>query len=189
MRTVALFFSLLFEGIYFRLIHKVISRIIGVPMLPISANPFTEVLEPPTLEQLWEFFHAHPQGEKRANAHIKIDIFSPLHRLVTKIIQHNLFSTIRKSELILKRAQFLYAIIMWLPFCICKHILNCMIEMKVDASTRLPFACLITEIIHPSELDVSKMRIQAPLGNQTHMKLNAQLRHEGQDEAPQPPPI
>jgi hypothetical protein len=33
------------------------------------------------------------------------------------------------------------------------------------------------------------MKIQDPLGNQTLMKLNAQLRHEGQDEAPQPPPI
>jgi hypothetical protein len=33
------------------------------------------------------------------------------------------------------------------------------------------------------------MKIQDPLGNQTLMKSNAQLRHEGQDEAPQPPPI
>jgi hypothetical protein len=31
------------------------------------------------------------------------------------------------------------------------------------------------------------MKIHDPLGNQTLMKSNAQLRHEGQDEAPQPP--
>jgi hypothetical protein len=33
------------------------------------------------------------------------------------------------------------------------------------------------------------MKIQEPLSNQTLMKCNAQLRHEGKDEAPQPPPI
>jgi hypothetical protein len=33
------------------------------------------------------------------------------------------------------------------------------------------------------------MKIQDPLGNQTLMKSNVQLKHEGQDEAPQPPPI
>jgi hypothetical protein len=31
------------------------------------------------------------------------------------------------------------------------------------------------------------MKIQYPLGSQTLMKSNAQLRHEGQDEAPQLP--
>jgi hypothetical protein len=34
-----------------------------------------------------------------------------------------------------------------------------------------------------------KMKIQDTIGNQTLMKSNAQLRHEGQDEVPQPPPI
>jgi hypothetical protein len=34
-----------------------------------------------------------------------------------------------------------------------------------------------------------RMRVQDPLGSQTLMKSNAQLRHEGQDEAPQPPPV
>jgi hypothetical protein len=33
------------------------------------------------------------------------------------------------------------------------------------------------------------MRVQDPLGSQTPMKSNAQLQHEGQDEAPQPPPV
>lgn len=69
---------------------QVISRIIGVPMLSISANPFNEVLEPLTLDQLRDFFYAHPQGEERAHAHIKIGAFSPLHHLLTKIILHNL---------------------------------------------------------------------------------------------------
>jgi hypothetical protein len=33
------------------------------------------------------------------------------------------------------------------------------------------------------------MRVQDPLGNQTLMKSNAQLKHEGQDEAPKPPHV
>jgi hypothetical protein len=39
---------------------QVISDIIDVPILPIPASPFTEVVEPPTLEELRDFFHAHP---------------------------------------------------------------------------------------------------------------------------------
>jgi len=41
----------------------------------------------------------------------------------------------------------------------------------------------------PRHLWRAQMKIQEPLGNQTPMKSNAQLRHEGQDEAHQPPPI
>jgi hypothetical protein len=51
---------------------------------------------------------------------------------------------------------------------------------------------LITQIILLSRIDIfgePKMKIQDPLINQTLMKSNAQLRHEGQDEAPQPLPI
>jgi hypothetical protein len=46
-------------------------------------------MEPPTLEQLREFFHAIPQGEERAIT-IRIGALSPPHRLLAKIIQHNL---------------------------------------------------------------------------------------------------
>jgi hypothetical protein len=43
---------------------QVISAIIDVPVLPISANPFTKVMEPPTLDQLRDYFQAHPQGHE-----------------------------------------------------------------------------------------------------------------------------
>jgi hypothetical protein len=39
---------------------QVINRIIGVPVLHISGNPFNEVVEAPTLEDLREFFQAIP---------------------------------------------------------------------------------------------------------------------------------
>jgi hypothetical protein len=48
----------------FQIDPQVISRILGVPVLHISASPFTEVVEPSTLEQRREFFHAVLQGEE-----------------------------------------------------------------------------------------------------------------------------
>jgi hypothetical protein len=78
---------------------QVISRIIGVPMLHIFASPFNEVVEAPTLEDLREFFNADPQGEERAT-NIQIDAFSPPHPLLVKIVRHNLWPTVRRSDLI-----------------------------------------------------------------------------------------
>jgi hypothetical protein len=161
-------------------------------VLHISASPFNEVVEPPTLEVLREFFHVVSQDEERAQTNIRIDAFSPSHRQLVKIVQHNLWPTVHRRDLILKRAQFLYAIVMRLSFCLCKHILNIMLEARDEHTTGLPFACLVTKIILQSGIDISgdpKMKIQDPLGCQTLMKSNAQLRHEGQDEAPQPPPV
>jgi hypothetical protein len=67
-----------------------------------------------------------------------------------------------------------------------------MLEARDENTTGLPFGCLITQIIIKSSINIygePKMKIQDPLGNQTLIKSNAQLWHEGQDEAPQPPPI
>jgi hypothetical protein len=55
-------------------------------MLAISASPFSEILEPPTLEHLMDFFDVHPQGDERAHSHIKIGALSPPHRLLAKIV-------------------------------------------------------------------------------------------------------
>jgi hypothetical protein len=67
-----------------------------------------------------------------------------------------------------------------------------MLEARDESSIGVPFDYLITQIIMQSGISISgepKMNIQEPLSNQTLMKSNAQMRHEGQDEAPQPPPI
>jgi len=42
---------------------QIISQFIGVPILQLSASPFNEVVLPPSIEDLLEFFHAVPQGE------------------------------------------------------------------------------------------------------------------------------
>jgi hypothetical protein len=140
-----------------------------------------------------EFFNAHPQGDERALSHIKINAFSPLHRLLAKIALHNLWPTARRSELVLKMARFLYALVMRMPFCLCKHILQITLEMRDEHSTGLTFACLVTKICLRSMMDIAetkpKVRVQDALGSQILMKSNAQRRFEGQGEAPQPPSV
>jgi hypothetical protein len=140
------------QGHVFQVDPQVNSSILDVSVLHISANPFNGVLEPPTFDKLRDFFHTQ----------IRIGAFSPPHCLPTKIVQHNLWPIVCRSELILKRAQFLYAIVMRMPFCLCKHVLNRMLEMRDDHSIGLPFACLVTKIILKSELDISaepKMKV------------------------------
>jgi hypothetical protein len=67
-----------------------------------------------------------------------------------------------------------------------------MLEALDEGIIGLPFGCLITQIIMQYGISIFgelKMKIQKPLSNQKLMKSNAQLRHEDEDEAPQPPPI
>jgi hypothetical protein len=92
----------------------------------------------------------------------------------------------------LKKA-FLYAIMMRTPFCLYKHILHTMLELWDEKNTSLSFGCLITQICLQVVTDISDSEprswIPHPLGIQTLMKLNAQLRHEARGSVPQPPPV
>jgi len=121
---------------------QVISHIIRVPVLEISASPYNEVVLPPSLE----FFHAIPQGEERSTS-IRIGALSPSHRMLAKIIQQNIWPVVRRSDLILKRTQFVYAVHLRLPFCLCKHIMGVMLEAHDEGNAGLPFGCLLTQII------------------------------------------
>jgi hypothetical protein len=167
--------------------RQVISHIIQVPLLEISASPYNEVVLPPSLDGLREFFHAIPQGEERSTS-IRIGALSPSHRMLAKIIQQNIWHVARCSDLILKRAQFVYAVYLHLPFCLCKHILGVMLEARDEGNAVLPFGCLLTQIILQSGVNVTgepKMKIQQPISKQTLMKSNAQLgRDDSNDEVP-----
>jgi hypothetical protein len=68
---------------------QIISDFIGVPVLDISGSPYNEVVLPPSLDDLREFFHAVPQGEERPTT-IRSGALSPSHCMLAKIIQHNL---------------------------------------------------------------------------------------------------
>jgi hypothetical protein len=102
---------------------QIISQFIRVPVLQIPGSPYNEVVLPPSLDDLREFFHVVPQGKERATT-IGIGALSAPHRMLAKIVQHNLWPVVRPSDLILKKAQFVYAISLRLPFCLCKHILG-----------------------------------------------------------------
>jgi hypothetical protein len=148
------------------------------------------VVIPPSLDDLREFFHVIPHGEERATT-IRIGALSAPHRMLAKIVQHNLWLVVRRSDLILKRAQFVYAISLRLPFCLCKHILGVILEARDEGNTSLSFGCLFTEIILQSGISIAgepKMKIQDPISKQTLMKSNAQLRRDDHDDdVPSPP--
>jgi hypothetical protein len=154
---------------------QVISHIIRVLVLEISASPYIEVLLSPSLDDLKEFFCAVPQGEERSTT-IRIGALSSTHRMLAKIIQQNIWLVARRSDLMLKRAQFVNAIHLRLPFCLCKHILGVMLEACDESTAGLPFGCLLTQIILHSGINVNgepKMKIQQPISKQTLMKSNA----------------
>jgi len=122
---------------------QIISHFIGVPVLDLLGSPYNEVVLPPSMDDLREFFHAVPQGEEHATT-IRIGALFPAHRLLAKIVQHNLWPVVRRSDLILKKPQFVYAIHLRLPFCLCKHIISVMLEASDEGNTGLPFGCLLT---------------------------------------------
>jgi hypothetical protein len=63
---------------------QIISQFIGVPVLQISASPYNEVVLPPSLDDLREFFHAVPQGEERATS-IRIGALTTPHRILPRL--------------------------------------------------------------------------------------------------------
>lgn len=156
------------------------------------ASPYNEVVLPPSLDDLKEFFNAVPQGEERPTT-IRIGALSPAHRMLAKIVQHNLWPVARRSDLILKKAQFVYSIHLRLPFCLCKHILGVILEARDENNTGLPFCCLITQIILQSRINVNgepKMKVLQLLSKQTLMKSNAKLgRDDSDDEMPAAMPV
>jgi hypothetical protein len=82
---------------------QIISHFIGVPILDLPGSPYKEVVLLPSMDDLREFFHAIPQGEECTTT-IRIGALSPVHRLLAKIMQHNLWPVVRRSDLILKKA-------------------------------------------------------------------------------------
>jgi len=168
---------------------QVISHIIRVPVLEISASLYNEVVLPPSLDDLREFFCVVPQGEELSTA-IRIGALSSTHRMLAKIVQQNIWPVAWRSDLILKRAQFVYAIHLRLPFCLCKHILGFILEAHDESTAGLPFGCLLTQIILQSGININgepKMKIQQPISKQTLMKSNAQLQRDDSDDEVPPP--
>jgi hypothetical protein len=125
---------------------QVISQIIRVPVLQLPTSPYNEVVLPPSLDDLRDFFPSVPQGEERATT-IMISALSAPHRMLSKIVLHNIWPITMRSDLILKKAQFVYVVCLRLAFCLYKHILGVILEAHDEDNTGLLFGCLLTQII------------------------------------------
>jgi hypothetical protein len=136
------------------------------------------VVIPHFLDDLKEFFHTVPQGKERTTT-IRIGDLSAPHHLLVKIVQRNLWHVVKRSDLILKRAQFVYAISLHLPFCLCKHILGVILEARDEGNTGLPFSCLLTQINLQTGISIagkSKMKIQLILLHTEVTRVNLLLQ-------------
>jgi len=116
-----------------------ISYVIGVPVIPVSGVPFPD--ETPSIEFLHDFFGMWPQQVDKSHSQINIGAFAPMHRFLAKVVVTNLWPQARRSELTLKKATFVYAIMMQTPFCLCKHILHTMLKVRDEKNTSLSFGC------------------------------------------------
>jgi len=125
-----------------------------------------------------QFFDPHQHNRHRNPQSIKIGTFNSPHRLLSKIVLQNLWPLVRRSQLVLKRARFLYALIQSIPFCLCKHIVLTMLEMKDDHQVGLPFGCLVTRICQQLVPNIPALKsVTKPedsFGKHTVMKFNAQ---------------
>jgi hypothetical protein len=130
---------------------QLISTVIGVPVLSVSGVPFSPGVEAPSIDFLHDLFGTRPQREEKSHSHINIGAFAPMHRFLAKVVVTNLWPQTRRSELTLKKATLLYAIVMKTPFCLCKHILHTMLEKN----TSLSFGCSITQIYLQVGTDIS----------------------------------
>jgi hypothetical protein len=130
----------------FRIDAALIGTFIGTDLVPLEGVPYPDYVDPPSMEEMIEFFDPHHRAQDRAPQSSKFGVFSSSHRLLVKIVQHNLWPIARRSELVLKRVRFLYALIQPVPFCLCKHIILTMLEMRDEHQTSLPFVCLVTKI-------------------------------------------
>jgi hypothetical protein len=152
--------------------------IIGSNPVPFEGNPSQDSMVSPTMEELLMFFDPQYRAQDRVSHSIRICIFSSPHRLLAKIVQHNLWLTFRRSELVYKRARFLYALIQRIPFCLYKHVVLTMIEMRDEHQTGLLFACLVTRICLQVVPDIPAMepkeKTKGTLGKHTMLKSNAQ---------------
>jgi hypothetical protein len=144
---------------------QLISAVIRVLVLPVSRVTFPD--EAPSIDFLHDFFGTRPQREDKSHSQINIGAFALMHQLA-KVVVTNLWLQACRSELTLKKATLHYAIVMRTPFCLCKHILHTMLEVRDEKNMSLSFGCLITQICLELMTDISdskpRSRIPDPLG-------------------------
>jgi hypothetical protein len=165
------------RGVTFGVDAALIETVIGTDPVPFEVSPFPNSMVSPTMEELLMFFDPQYWAQDRDSHSIRIGISSSTHCLLAKIVQHNLWPTARRSELVYKRARFLYALVQQVPFCLYKHIVLTMLEMRDENQTGLPFACLVKRICLQVVPDIPtiepKEKTKDTLGKHTVLKSNA----------------
>jgi hypothetical protein len=170
------------RGVTIRVDAALITTFIRVPLAPYKGVLYPDSVDPPSMEEMIQFFDSHHHNRDRYPQSIKIGTFNSPHRLLAKIVLQNLWLLVMPSQLVLKRARFLYALIQRIPFYLFKHIVLTMLEMKDDHQVGLPFDCLVTRICQQFVLDIPALdQVTKPedsFGKHTVMKSYAQLpRH------------
>jgi hypothetical protein len=106
----------------------------------------------------------------------------------------NILPISRNSDVRLDHAQLIYAIINWIHFCLCKHMVMTMIELHQDNTVALLFGGLISKILKaklPSIPPTEPIEVpEGSFGKATVMKSNPQLRrfYVVDEPAPLAPP-
>jgi hypothetical protein len=173
---------------------NLISDVIHIPVIAALGLPYPNHVEPPSIEDLRMLFD--PQGVEEWHEemqNIAIGWLQFPHRLLARIMMHNLWPLSRNNNITICRAIFLYAIIRRILFCLCKHIVQTMMEMLVEHQIELPYGCLLTRICLKFVKDIPAyepdVKPEGAFGKHTVMKSNAQLqRHMDPEEQDHPAP-
>jgi hypothetical protein len=164
-------------GVTFRVDAALIGTIIETDPNPFEGSPFLDFVVSPTMEELLMFFDPQDRAQDRVSHSIWIGIFSSPHSLLAKLVPRNLWPIARKSELVYKRARFLYALVQRVPFHLCKHIVLTMLEMRDEHQTGVPFTCLVTriclQVVSDSSTMEPKEKTKDTLGKHRVLKSNA----------------
>jgi len=143
-----------------------------------SWNSFPRFCGPPSIEDLQMYFDPHrTQVWTEDMKNIPIGWLQSPHRLLARIMLQNLWPLSRNSNLTIRRAKFLYAIIQRVSFYLCKHIVTSMIEMQEESRMGLPYGCLVTSIVQRFVSNIPAYEPEATpkgaFGKHTVMKSNA----------------
>jgi len=88
---------------------------------------------PPSIEDLRMLFdHQGVEEWNEEMRNIPNGWMQSPHRLLARIMMQNLWPLSRNNNITIRRARFLYAIIRRVPFYLCKHIVQTMMEMLLE---------------------------------------------------------
>jgi hypothetical protein len=121
------------RGVEIRIDPDLISLVTDIPLVHPLGIPFPDLDNTPSWEELLAFFDpAGTQVWGPNQTYLPIGCLQSPHRLLARIMLQNIWPISYHSSLTLKRARLLFAILNDVPFCLCKHIIQTMMESLED---------------------------------------------------------